>query len=172
MITLYNVISSDGFIARPDGREDFISDDFWPHTLEFFKSYDALVMGRETYDAMQRYGASLLRPFEKLSLTKVIVTRNAAFKPKPGYIVAHSPNDAIALLDGKNILVSSGPNFNSQLIRGGRVRKVIWWRVPEAIGEGILPFDKDLMSMLAPPSISPGPLDAISETRSAINVAP
>ena len=53
MITLYNVISADGFIARLDGDEDFIPDDLWPHTLEFFKKYDALVMGRKTYDAMQ-----------------------------------------------------------------------------------------------------------------------
>ena len=51
MVTLYNVVSSDGYIAREDGSEDFIPDELWPLTLEVFKKFDVLVMGRKPYEA-------------------------------------------------------------------------------------------------------------------------
>ena len=44
MVTIYNVISSDGFIVRKDGSESFIPDELWPLTLEIFKKFDVLVM--------------------------------------------------------------------------------------------------------------------------------
>ena len=102
MVTLYNIISSDGFIASKDGSEHFILDELWQNFLNLCKEYDALVIGRKTYDAIQGYGKELLDPFEKLPIQKIIVTHDRKFRPKASYIVAHSPKDAVSLRE--NIL--------------------------------------------------------------------
>lgn len=141
MVTLYNVISSDGFIARPDGSEDFIPNNLWINFLNLLKEYDVFVMGRKTYDTMQHYDPTLLVPFEKLPITKIVVTDNHAFIPKEGYIVTHSPEDAFA--NGRNILVSSGPSFNNSVLKKGLVNEVIFHEIPVAIGRGIKPFDEN-----------------------------
>ena len=141
MLTLYNVISSDGFIARNNGSEDFIPDNLWPNFLNLCKEYGTLIIGRKTYDAVQQYGEEFLQPFEKLPIRKIVISGNQSFQPKKGYIVAHSPNDAIAI--APDALVSSGPTLNNFLLKNGLVKKLILHEVPTAIGEGIKPFDRD-----------------------------
>lgn len=139
MVTLYNVISKDGYIATKDGSEHFIPDELWSTTLELIGKYDALVMGRKTYEAIQQYPPELLEPFEKLPIKKVVVTTHKDFHPRSGYIVAHSPQDALAF--GKNALVSSGPTLNNVLLKNNLVNKAIFHKIPVRIGEGIRPFD-------------------------------
>jgi dihydrofolate reductase len=139
MVTLYNVISSDGFIARKDGSEHFIPDGLWNNFLDLCKKYDALIMGRKTYDAIQKYGKALLDPFEKLPIQKIVVTRDRKFRPKADYVVAHSPKDAVS--SKPRILVSSGPTLNTDLLREGLVDEIIFHEVPTAIGDGIKPFE-------------------------------
>jgi len=137
MITLYNVISRDGFIAQEDGNENFIPENWWTHTLEMYKCYDSLVMGRTTYETMQTYPKSLLEPLEKLSIKKIVITHDEHFQPKDGYIVAHSPEEAFT---DSNILVSSGPTLNTFLLEHKLVDAVIFHQLPVEIGEGIRPF--------------------------------
>src|ERR1700682_5763413 len=51
-------ISLDGYIARPDGAVDFL---FMPKDYSmgpFFKTIDAVVMGRKTYEAALKMGGS------------------------------------------------------------------------------------------------------------------
>ena len=81
MLTLYNVISSDGFIAAKDGGEDFIPDEVWGDFLELCAKYDALILGKNAYAAIQSFGKELVEPFEKLSIKKIVVTRDKNFKP-------------------------------------------------------------------------------------------
>lgn len=146
MVTLYNVISSDGYIARKDGSEEFIPDELWSNTLELFERYDVLVMGRKTYDAMQKYDKKLLEPFEKLSIKKVIVTNDKDFQPKSGYIVSHSPEDALRM--NANTLVSSGPTLNNYFFEKKLIDKVVLHQIPASIGEGIRPFAADIQKSL------------------------
>jgi dihydrofolate reductase len=148
MTTLFNVVSADGFIARPDGSEDFIPDDLWPVTLELFKRYDTLVMGRRTYDALRRYPAELLEPFDALPLKKIIVTRDRTFLPAKGYVVAHSPKDAVA--SGNNVLLSSGPELNGACLEEGLIEQVIFHRLGDAIGSGIRPLSAREFEKLVP----------------------
>ena len=139
MVTLYNVISSDGFIAQNDGGEDFIPDNLWPNFLSLCREYGTLIMGRKTYDTIQSYGNELLEPFEKLPIRKIVITNNRSFKPKYEYIVAHSPQDALAL--APDALVSSGPTLNNFLLKNHVVKKIILHEVPAPINEGLKPFD-------------------------------
>lgn len=141
MLTLYNAVSSDGFITRKDGSEDFIPDDLWQNFLDLCKEYGTLIMGRKTYDAIQKYDKELLQPFEESPIRKIIISGNRNFRPKEGYAVLHSPEDAMALAPGA--LVSSGPTLNNFLLKHGLVKKIILYEVPVIIGEGIKPFDTD-----------------------------
>lgn len=139
MVTLYSVISEDGYIAAKDGSEHFIPDALWPTTLKLIGRYDVLVMGRKTYEAIQQYPPELLEPFEKLPIKKVVVTTHKDFHPRLRYTVAHSPEDALAL--GKNVLVSSGLTFNNVLLKNNLVNKIIFHKIPVKIGEGMRPFE-------------------------------
>jgi dihydrofolate reductase len=142
MVTLYNVTSRDGYIARIDGSEDFIPDDVWPHFLELCQEYGSIVMGRKTYEALQAYSPELLAPFEALDISKIIVTTNPKFKAKSGYTIVNSPEAAITL--APNGLVSSGPALNDYLLRKNLVTKILLHEVPIAISEGIKPFDRTI----------------------------
>jgi len=142
MITFYNVISSDGYIARKNGSEDFIPDQLWSKTLDVFKRFDVLVMGRKTYDAIQNYDKELLEPFEKLNIKKVIVTRDKKIQPKSGYVMVHAPEDILHM--GKNILVSSGPGLNNYFLEKKLVNNIIFHQLPVSIGDGIRPFNTEI----------------------------
>ena len=109
MITLYNAVSADGYITERDGSEEFIPDGVWEDFIEVCKKYDTIIMGRKTYDALQKYDKALLDKFENLPAKKIVVTKNAGLILKQGYIQAFTPENAIA--SGTNILVSSGPNL-------------------------------------------------------------
>ena len=146
MLTLYNVISSDGFIARKDGSEDFIPDNLWPNFLNLCREYGALIMGRKTYDAIQNYGKEFFWSFEELQIKKIVISGNRNFLPKKGYIVVHSPKDALVL--APDALVSSGPMLNNFLLKNGMVKKIILHEVPISIKEGIKPFDTDGISLI------------------------
>jgi dihydrofolate reductase len=138
VLTLYNVVSKDGFISRLDGSEDFIPEQYWLDFLALCKQYNAFIMGRKTYEAIQQYDSEAVNLFEELPIKKIIVTNNKNFVPQNGYIVAHSPNEAVSL--APDALVSSGPTLNSSLLREGLVQKIIQREVPVSIGNGIKPF--------------------------------
>lgn len=139
MVTLYNVISADGFIARKDGREGFIPDNIWQNFLFLCKEYGTLIMGRKTYDTIQAYDKKLVDPFESLPIRKIVVTSNKNFNARDGYIIVNTPEDALAL--APDALVSSGPTLNNYLIRNHLVKEIILHEVPVSIGDGIEPFD-------------------------------
>lgn len=139
MITLYNVISADGFIARNNGDEDFIPDELWSSTLKLYKEYGIVVMGRKTYETIQSYDKYAIKQLEDLLLKKVIVSSNLKFVPKPGYTVIHSI-DEITIL-GPKILVTSGPTLNSSLLKAGLVDTIILNTLPDKIGSGIRVYE-------------------------------
>jgi len=142
MITCYNVISSDGYITRKDGSEDFIPDQLWPETLKILERFDVLAMGRKTYDAIQNYDEELLEPFEKLDIEKVVVTRDKKFQLKSGYMAVYTPEDVLRI--GKNILVLSGPTLNNYFLEKKLVDNIIFHQLPVSIGDGIRPFNTEI----------------------------
>jgi dihydrofolate reductase len=143
MVTSYNVVSHDGYIARKNGDEDFIPDLLWKHTLNFFKQFDVIIMGRKTYETIRSYPSELLKPFEELSLEKIVVTKNRKFQLRNGYRIANTPEDALTDSFGKKVLVSSGPTLNTYLLEHGKLDRVVFDILEENIGDGIKPFTTD-----------------------------
>src|SRR5579859_571758 len=63
-------ISLDGYIARPDGSVDFL---FMPKDYSmgpFFKTIDAAVLGRKTYDDGLKMGGTFTGPIKYFVLSK------------------------------------------------------------------------------------------------------
>ncbi len=143
MLTLYNVISSDGYIMTKEGDESFIPDSIWPTVLDVFRQYDIMIMGKGTYQAFQGYGEDLLKPFEELDIRKAVISRDVAFKPKSGYEVAKNAEDIVR--SNPNVVVSSGPGFNNHLFEKKLIDKLILHKLSAALGEGIKPFDDTYM---------------------------
>lgn len=148
MLTLYNVISSDGFIARKNGDEDFIPEEVWGDFLELCTKYDALIMGKNAYGAIQAYEKELVEPFENLRIKKIVVTRDKNFKPKNGYTVVNSLREAAAL--HPNILLCSGPKLNTAFLNEKLIDRVILNKLPVAIGEGTPQFEEGVHPRLIP----------------------
>lgn len=138
MITLYNVVSVDGYIAKKDGSEDFIPDSYWKHTLNTLKQYDLIVLGRKTYETMQIYDKELLESFEALPVRKIVLTKQKDFYVKDGYETVDSPEKLIS--QNLNTIVTSGPTLNQYLLDNNLVDKIIYHEVPESIGDGIKPY--------------------------------
>lgn len=138
MLTLYNVVSADGYVARKDGSEDFIPNSYWPHTLEVLKQFDRIILGRKTYETIQGYEKELRGSFDNLPVQKIILTRDASFLPRQEYEVAHAPEEVIE--PNLNVVATSGPSLNQYLIDSSLVDKIIYHEVPVAIGGGIRPY--------------------------------
>lgn len=139
MITLYNVISEDGFIARTDGGEDFIPESYWQHTLEVIRQYDCVVLGRNTYETIQNYEKEFRESFDELSVKKIVVTSDVNYQAKEGYKIINAPEDMVKF--GINILVTSGPVLNNYLLDKNLVNSIIYHEVPVSIHEGIRPYN-------------------------------
>jgi dihydrofolate reductase len=147
MITTYNVVSSNGFIATKDGKEDFIPDEVWNDFLdlctETYGKNGAVIIGRKTYDTIQAYADELIRPFEELPIKKIVLSRDNNFNIKKGYIVLHSLGD-LDLLEEDNFLVSSGPDLNMSLLNNNLIDMVILNVLPISIKDRIKPLKTDI----------------------------
>ena len=137
---MYNAVSKDGFVARVDGSEDFIPDEAWDDFLELLGSYDAVVMGRRTYEAIQQYPRPMIEAFEKISIKRVIVSREEQFHPEDGYLVTSSLSEIPKV--GVNVLLTAGPTLNSAALKEGMIDRVMLNILPELIGVGLPVFNQ------------------------------
>lgn len=141
MITLYNVISADGFIARDNGEEDFIPDEVWVDFLDMCKNFEIVVMGRKTYETIQSYPEKMIKEFEDVNIKKVVITNNPGFEVKGAYHISQSPRESFSL--GERVLLTSGPTLNTSVLSEGLIDTVVLNTLPEKIGSGIKVFNVD-----------------------------
>jgi dihydrofolate reductase len=123
-VTLYNVISKDWFIAEKDGSENFIPEELWQTTLNVFSTFDTVVLGRKSYDALQSYEQVAIEAFERIPIRKIVVSSNPELKLKEGYVWAATPEQALE--SGESIGVTSGPTLNNYLLEKGMVDRILF----------------------------------------------
>jgi dihydrofolate reductase len=140
LVTQYNIISLDGYIASLDGEEDFIPDDMWKFFLDLCRENDTLIQGKNTYLAIQNFPDDLKIPFEQLPIKKIIVSNDQTFSPKPGYYVAPSPAEAVRR-GGEKILLCSGGKLNSSFVDAKLIARIVLYILPVVLGQGIKLFD-------------------------------
>lgn len=110
--TLYMAISANGIIATKTGDEEFLSHENWEKFCELARKYGNFVVGRKTYEAVKKWDSGY--NFDDLvSVEKVVISQDQNFQLDKGYILASSPEDALAKLSQfENILITGGANIN------------------------------------------------------------
>lgn len=145
-IKLYSSVSLDGYIARKDGRLDWLESINNPNQIDhdyesFYSGIDTLIMGRKTYDIILSYGIEW------------------PYKGKASYIVSRSSNFFIStentfllngdilskirelkVMEGKDIWLVGGGKINSLLLNNDLIDEMIISIVPVIIGDGLPMF--------------------------------
>jgi dihydrofolate reductase len=144
-IILYMAISINGYIAREDGGEDFLSHDNWETLCEIAKGCDSMVVGRKAYEAVQGWGEEY--SYDTVAgVQKVVVSRNSSFVSGESYVIAGSPMDAVSKMEDmglENMLVTGGANLNSSFMKEGLIDEIIINIEPYVLGGGIPIFSEE-----------------------------
>lgn len=129
-------ISLDGFIEGPNGEYDWCFTDGDYGLTEFYKRIDALIMGRKTYEVMQKEDDGS-QGFSKM---KTYVFSNTLEKVKKGAVLVkgelREEVERIKASPGKDIWLFGGAMLTSALLNLGLVDEV-WLSVhPIVLGSG------------------------------------
>ncbi|MCG8479578.1 MAG: dihydrofolate reductase family protein [Spirochaetales bacterium] len=157
--SVFIATSMDGFIARPDGGLDWLTDGTEEEGdadqsgfTEFFASVDGLVMGRNTFETVLSFGAW---PYEDRRM--VVMSRRpeaVAIPPELRDRVEASSADPASILatlereDARRVYIDGGLTIQS-FLAAGLIDDLIVTRIPVLIGDGIplfgpLPGDQPL----------------------------
>ncbi len=130
-------MSLDGYIATPDGGYDWIVEDPTIDIAALFKSYDAVLVGRRTYEVMQAGGG-----VSQLGGMDIhVFSRTLKPADHPGVtIVSDDAAAAVAALrerPGKDIWLMGGGDLFRSLLGAGLVDGVDVAVIPVLLGGGI-----------------------------------
>ena len=134
--------SLDGFIARVDGRFDFLpADGGEPHGYrEFFDSVDALVIGRKTFETVLAFETW---PYEGKPVF-VLSSRPLAAAPPGAQVerLSGQPAAIVTQLEARGIrhIYVDGGSTIQQFLAAGCIDRLVITRVPVLIGSGISLF--------------------------------
>ena len=142
-IIVYIATSADGFIARKDGSVDWLDR---PRTAgdygmgEFFKSIDAILWGRKTYDQSLRYFGKKGGGYS--SKTKnYVFTHNPPADANPEVEFVSEPINTFAARlrseAGKDVWMMGGGGIIGSFLDAGELDEFIIHVIPTFIGEGI-----------------------------------
>jgi dihydrofolate reductase len=131
-------ISLDGYIARLDGSVDFL---FMPKDYSmapFFKTIDAAILGRKTYeDAIKMGGAG---GFAGYKMDFYVCSRTLPPGTRDGLIFTNESPAALAARirkkPGKNIWLMGGGELAREFLRADLVDELYLGIVPVLLGEG------------------------------------
>jgi dihydrofolate reductase len=132
-------VSVDGFMARPDGRFDFLPDGGGEEHgyTDFMKSIDAMLIGRKTYEVVLAF------PVWAYGKTPVYVLSSKPLAPAPKDAIVErmsgDPREVAAQLDARGVrraYVDGGETIQA-FLRAGLIDRLIVTRVPVLVGEGI-----------------------------------
>ena len=153
-ITIHMAASLDGFIARRDGRVDWLetSDEYAggdtmdPGFVEaFLKTIDCYVMGSRTYETALRFEAKGFGWAYGDKPTFVLTTREL---PRTRTTVEFHSGDLAQFVNGhlrprfRNIWFAGGGAVSGECLRLGLADEVRYSILPILIGDGIPFFDK------------------------------
>ena len=130
-------ISANGIIATETGDEEFLSHENWEKFCELAREFGNFIVGRNTYEAVKKWDGGY--NFDNLiGVEKVVISQDKNFKLDDGYILASSPQDALAKLSRfENVLVTGGANINSAFAKVNLLDEIILNVEPVFVGKGI-----------------------------------
>lgn len=134
--------SADGYIARPDGNIDWLTNRVAPKGFyglgEFERSIDTKLLGRKTYDTSLKLGAKFdlktrYYVFSRRPPPSTSLPTGVEFVTEPIDIFAKRLRES----DGKNIWMMGGGEIIAAFLDAGAIDEFIITVVPTFIGEGI-----------------------------------
>lgn len=132
-------MSANGIIATETGSEEFLSYENWEKFCGLAREFGNFVVGRKTYEEVKKWNDGY--NFDDLvGVEKVVVSRDQNFKLEEGYILANSPQDALAKLSKKGferVLVTGGANLNSAFVKNNLLDEIILNIESVFVGKGI-----------------------------------
>ena len=137
----YVAASLDGYIARPDGRLDWLTllepagDE--PDHQCFYESIDGLLMGRATYEALLALESDWLYPGKPC----IVLTRAELPRATPDVKLIHSPPAAaiaeLAESGCRRIWLVGGSSLAGSCYAAGLLDELVIRLVPHLLGAGI-----------------------------------
>lgn len=130
-------MSLDGYIAGPKGESDWIIMDPDIDFGALFSQFDAVLLGRKTFEAVRKQGGGGGMP----GMQAYVFSRTLRQKDHPGVtVVAEKPKEMLAALKekpGKDIWLMGGGSLFSSLLDVGMVDAVEVAVIPVVLGAGI-----------------------------------
>lgn len=148
-VTIHMAASLDGFVARKDGRVDWMAtDDEFPDgdpldpatIAAFLETIDCYVMGAETYRTALRFESQGAGWSYDDKPVFVLTHREL---PRPRDTVTFHAGDPAAFIDGdlrrrfRSIWVVGGPSLCTECLRLGIADEVRYSILPVLVGDGI-----------------------------------
>jgi len=151
--TVFVGTSVDGFIARRDGRFDFLPAEPEPHGFEeLMAAVDAIVMGRNTFEVVMAFDVWPYGDKRVVVLSSRALDLGVA-RARGGVVeqMSGTPAEIVARLaaSGATHLYVDGGLTIQEFLRAGLIQRLVVTRVPVLIGDGIplfgaLPHDVKL----------------------------
>ncbi|HVO78259.1 MAG TPA: dihydrofolate reductase family protein [Methanomassiliicoccales archaeon] len=139
-VVLYAAMSLDGYIARRNGSYDWLpneSDKDYGFAA-FFRTVDALVMGRVTYDQV-----SEMSPFPYEGKECYVFSRKRKGRDEHAIFVNKEPTEFVAELrkkKGLDIWLVGGSEIADAFFKAGLVDEYVLGIAPVILGDGIPMF--------------------------------
>ncbi|CAD5108733.1 dihydrofolate reductase family protein [Zestomonas carbonaria] len=140
----YVAASLDGYIARPDGRVDWLrpiedaGEDYGYH--DFYSGIDALLMGRVTYETILKYADKWPYPGK----TCIVLTRSVLPAADSDVHICHwTPSEALNKLGDmgcKRVWLVGGGSLAGTCYSAGLLDELVVSVVPHMLGAGIKMF--------------------------------
>ncbi len=147
-IVLYIAASLDGYIARPDGNIDWLTDKKYTIPDEDFgysalmETIDTTLMGNNTYKAV----LDMDMPFPYSDKKNYVFSRS---EQKDTEFATFVKDDAVDFIEklkeqpGKDIWLIGGGQLNSLVLNAGLLDEIILTYIPIILGKGIPLFSAD-----------------------------
>lgn len=136
-VVLAVAASLDGYIARSDGRVDWLIDDPTVDLRAYAKQFDVIVAGRKTIDVEKSSGAG--GPFGKMSCYIFSRTRPPGKRGGAEYVNRSTGEFVrdLKVLPGKDIWLMGGGELAREFLKEDLVDRMDLAIMPVLIGEGI-----------------------------------
>ena len=130
-------MSLDGYIAGPNGESDWITVDPEIDFNEIFSQFDTLLIGRKTFEAMQKMGGG---GGSMPGVKSFVISRTLKQTDYPDVTIAQDPRALVTSLKaepGKDIWLFGGGELFRSLLGAGLVDGVDAAIIPVLLGGGI-----------------------------------
>ena len=133
-VTVYIASSLDGYIAREDGRVDWLPENAVSGYSNFYNSIDSVIIGKTTYDQILTFGEYPYKDKKSFVFTRTnqIKDVNVEFVPNvEKFIEGHYPGA------GENIWLVGGAQIIASFLKNQAIDEIIISFIPVLLGKGI-----------------------------------